>query len=65
MSIMQQSSKAQDRTLTEDFNGFLRDRAKLLFAAMNSLTAGNSPSLEELWSAHFADTDSTPLGAEV
>ena len=50
--------------LTEDFNGFLRDRAKLVVAAMNSLTAGNSPSLEALWSAHLADTASTTPEAE-
>lgn len=45
--------------LTEDFNGFLRDRAKLVVAAMNALTSGNSPTLEALWSAHLAEADST------
>lgn len=43
--------------LTEDFNGFLRDRAKLVVAAMASLTEGNSPTLDGLWSAHLANTD--------
>jgi len=52
------------KKLTEDFNGFLRDRAKLVVAAMNALTAGNSPTLEALWSAHLADTDSTKQEAE-
>jgi len=52
------------KKLTEDFNGFLRDRAKLVVAAMNALTTGNSPTLEALWSAHLADTESTKLEAE-
>lgn len=50
--------------LTEDFNGFLRDRAKLVVAAMASLTAGNSPSLETLWSAHLADANTSKAEAE-
>lgn len=50
--------------LTEDFNGFLRDRAELVVAAMSSLTAGNSPTLEALWSAHFADTALTTSEAD-
>lgn len=52
------------KKLTEDFNGFLRDRAKLVVAAMNALTTGNSPTLEALWSVHLADTESTKLEAE-
>lgn len=35
--------------LAADFNGFLRDRAELVVAAMTSLTEGNSPSLDALW----------------
>ena len=50
--------------LAEDFNGFLRDRAKLVVAAMASLTAGNSPSLETLWSAHLADANKDKVEAE-
>ncbi|MBP6421396.1 MAG: DUF262 domain-containing protein [Propionivibrio sp.] len=50
--------------LVEDFNGFLRDRAKLVVAAMASLTAGNSPSLESLWSAHLADANTDKAEAE-
>jgi hypothetical protein len=50
--------------LTEDFNSFLRDRAKLVVAAMASLTAGNSPSLETLWSAHLADANTDKVEAE-
>lgn len=50
--------------LAEDFNGFLRDRAKLVVAAMASLTAGNSPSLETLWSAHLADATTGKVEAE-
>lgn len=52
------------KKLTEDFNGFLRDRAKLVVAAMNALTSGNSPTLEALWSAHLAEADSTAPEAE-
>ena len=52
------------RKLAEDFNGFLRDRAKLVVAAMASLTAGNSPSLETLWSAHLADANKDKVEAE-
>lgn len=52
------------KKLTEDFNGFLRDRAKLVVAAMNALTSGNSPTLEALWSAHLAEADSTTPEAE-
>jgi hypothetical protein len=50
--------------LAEDFNGFLRDRAKLVVAAMDSLTAGNSPSLEALWSAHLTDANTDKAEAE-
>lgn len=50
--------------LAEDFNSFLRDRAKLVVAAMASLTAGNSPSLETLWSAHLADANTDKVEAE-
>ncbi len=50
--------------LAEDFNGFLRDRAKLVVAAMTSLTAGNTPALETLWSAHLADASTSRVGAE-
>lgn len=38
--------------LTKDFNDFLRHRAELVCAAMNSLTEGNSPSLDALWHSH-------------
>ena len=40
--------------LAEDFNEFLRDRAKLVVAAMAALTEGNSPSLDALWTLHLA-----------
>lgn len=40
--------------LAEDFNGFLRDRAKLVVAAMTVLTEGNSPSVNTLWTMHLA-----------
>lgn len=50
--------------LADDFNGFLRDRAKLVVAAMASLTAGNTPALETLWSAHLADASTSRVGAE-
>ena len=39
--------------LAADFNEFLRDRAKLVVAAMTSLTEGNSPALETLWTTHL------------
>jgi len=42
--------------LADDFKQFLRDRARLVVAAMKSLTDGNSPSLEGLWSAHLAES---------
>lgn len=88
MSIVQRSSKAQDRALgvwfqqieqgqisfdllskahcadlggaalkeklTKDFDRFLRDRASLIVAAMESLAAEASPSIEALWSSHQA-----------
>jgi hypothetical protein len=41
--------------LTADFNEFLRDRAKLVVAAMTSLAEGNSPALETLWATHLAN----------
>lgn len=41
--------------LAADFNNFLRDRANLVVAAMNSLTEGNSLALETLWTAHLAN----------
>lgn len=50
--------------LADDFNHFLRDRAKLVVAAMTSLTAGNIPTLEALWSAHLADTNTNKAEAE-
>lgn len=40
--------------LTEDFNGFMRERARLVVAAMISLTDGRSPSLDALWAVHLA-----------
>ena len=51
--------------LADDFSEFLRDRAKLVVAAMDSLTAGNSPSLDALWSAHLADVATDKVEAEV
>jgi len=42
--------------LAGDFNEFLRDRANLVVAAMTSLTEGNSPTLETLWTTHLANT---------
>ena len=39
--------------LTDDFNLFLRDRANLVVAAMGELAAGNSPTLDALWSTHL------------
>lgn len=44
------------RMLSDDFNLFLRDRASLVFSAMSSLTEGDSPTLESLWTAHLADS---------
>lgn len=50
--------------LTADFNEFLRDRANLVVAAMTSLTEGNSPALETLWSEHLANkTDNAEVAA--
>jgi hypothetical protein len=40
--------------LTDDFNGFIRDRANLVVAAMNLLVEGSSPTLDALWTAHLA-----------
>lgn len=40
---------APNETLKSDFNLFLRDRTKLVFAAMVSLADGNSPKLDTLW----------------
>lgn len=40
--------------LKVDFEGFLRDRASLVVAAMESLAAGGHPSIEALWSSHQA-----------
>lgn len=40
--------------VNKDFNAFLRSRAELVIAAMNELTAGNSPTLEALWVAQAA-----------
>lgn len=40
---------ALNQKLKSDFNAFLRDRANLIFAAMISLTDGNSPTLDTLW----------------
>ena len=57
-------SPSLKQQLTDDFNGFLRDRAKLVVAAMTSLTAGNTPALETLWSAHLADASTNRVGAE-
>ncbi|WP_213286694.1 DUF262 domain-containing protein [Bradyrhizobium sp. sGM-13] len=37
--------------LSKDFDDFLRDRANLVVAAMESLAAGASPSIEALWSS--------------
>lgn len=39
--------------LTADFSEFLRNRAKLVVAAMTSLAEGDSPALETLWTAHL------------
>lgn len=41
--------------LTVDYNEFLRDRAKLVVAAMKSLAGGDSPTLETLWSTHLTN----------
>jgi len=49
--------EALEQKLSEDFNGFLRDRARLVVAAMTQLTEGNSPSLEGLWATSDADSD--------
>ncbi|MBR1240290.1 DUF262 domain-containing protein [Bradyrhizobium sp. AUGA SZCCT0274] len=40
--------------LAQDFEDFLRDRARLVVAAMESLAAGANPSIEALWSSHQA-----------
>lgn len=47
-----------------DFNEFLRDRAKLVVAAMTVLTEGNTPALETLWTKHLADGTDTPQSAQ-
>lgn len=39
--------------LAADFNEFLRDRANLVVAAMASLTDGDNPTLESLWTTHL------------
>ena len=46
--------EALKQKLTEDFDEFLRDRAKLVVAAIASLSEGNSPSLDALWAAWAA-----------
>lgn len=38
--------------LATDFNKFLRERAKLIAAALTSLAEGNSPTLDVLWAMH-------------
>ncbi|KRC22562.1 DUF262 domain-containing protein [Acidovorax sp. Root217] len=46
--------------LRDDFNRFLRGRAILVVAAMGELAAGNSPTLDALWSTHLdKSTEST------
>ena len=42
--------------LAKDFDVFLRDRAGRIIAAMELLAAGDSPSIEALWSPHVAAT---------
>lgn len=50
--------------LAADFNEFLRDRANLVVAAMASLTEGNSPTLETLWTTHLVkNTDNAESAA--
>ena len=40
--------------LSEDFNAFLRDRAKLVETAMSTLADGGSLTLDGLWARHIA-----------
>lgn len=47
------------QTLTSDFTEFLRDRAKLVVAALTSLTEGNPPSLDSLWLARGASANAS------
>lgn len=50
--------------LAGDFNEFLRNRANLVVAAMTSLTEGDSPALETLWTTHLANkTDNVEANA--
>lgn len=57
--------EAFKKKLTEDFNIFLLDRANLIVAAMASLTAGSSPSLETLWTEHIAKAASAKIEGKV
>ncbi len=42
--------------LAKDFEEFMRDRARLVFAAMSELVEGRAPSLDALWAAHVSQT---------
>lgn len=50
-------SEILKQKLQDDFNSFLRDRANLIFAAMNQLTEGNRPSLDGLWNIHAGNAE--------
>jgi hypothetical protein len=50
--------------LADDFNQFLRDRANLVVAAMSTLTMGNTPTLDALWTAHLVNSKEKPEAAE-
>ena len=51
---MNNSCRINKNKLSDDFTDFLRDRAKLVVAAMSALSEGDSPSLNPLWSEHLA-----------
>ena len=43
--------------LAQDFEEFLRHRAKLVVVAINALAAGASPSVDALWSTNMLMED--------
>lgn len=59
----QSQGAALKQKLTEDFNNFLRDRAERIVAAVASLAAGDSPSLESLWSERLSQIEASKTDA--
>jgi hypothetical protein len=45
---------ALKQKLLDDFDRFLRDRARLVVSAMDVLVNGNTPTVDALWTAHLA-----------